>query len=579
MERLNGLGTSPGVAIGRAVLMPRSASGGVRVRVSDATVPAELERLRQAVERTREQLKAIKGRVERAAGEGHGYLFDAQMLMLDDPMLVHRAGELVRAEHLNAEWALHRAGEDLAALLGSASDVYLRERGGDVSDVVSRLKSNLHQTDWAPALTALADAAEGQVILVTDELRASVAAQMDWSRIAGFVSERGSRTQHTAILARSMRVPAVVGLQAATQQVAPGAMLVVDGTTGDVVVDPSEATLVDARARQQRHAAAERSLGELRALPAETQDGITVRLLANIERPDEVARAREYGAEGIGLYRSEFLLAGVPAEEPTEDTQYDVYRALVEQMAPEPVTIRSFDAVEHAGGRLDAVRGLRATRSAPAGLDRMRTQLRALCRAAVHGRLRLMFPQVGGVEELREARGLLEEARSDVREGGVNVPSVPVGVMIEVPSAALTADLLAAEADFLSVGTNDLVHYTLAVDRADVRASELYEPLHPAVLRMLRAIQTAAAGAARPLSICGEMASDPAMLPLLVGLGITELSMTPAAIPLAKQVLRKLVAAEARALADAVLRCGTVREIEGLLAEHARQHPAGTVKG
>ena len=572
MKRFNGLGTSPGIAIGRAILMPRSSGGGVRVRVGPEATAPELQRLETAIGRTRGQLMAIKGRVERSVGAGHAYLFDAQMLMLDDPMLVRRASELIRSEHINAEWALDRAGEDLAALLGGADDAYLREREGDVSDVVSRLRANLRQGDPAPSLAATVEALDGPGILVTDELPASVAAQLDWSRLAGFVTERGSRTQHTAILARSLRVPAVVGLRGATETITPGMRLIVDGSTGHLVVEPSEAALQDAHARLARHVAAEHSLGALRSLPAETQDGVRIGLLANLERPDEVARAREYGAEGIGLYRSEFLLPGRASSQLTEEEQYEVYSTVVERMAPEPVTIRSFDQTEAAGSApAEPLRGLRATRTNACARERLLVQLMALCRAATHGRLRVIFPLIGGLEEFREAKSLLEEARRRLRTRGTSVPEVPTGVMIEVPSAALTVDWLAREVDFFSIGTNDLVHYTLAVDRADDRVSNLYEPLHPAMLRLLRQIREAAAAHGRPVSICGEMASDPAMLPLLVGLGFTELSMTPAAIPLAKQVLRRLRAAEAEALTRAALACGTVGEIESILAKHAQQ--------
>ena len=562
MQRVTGLGSSPGIAIGRAILMPRSSGGDVCVRIARDAIPQELERLETAIGHTREQLDDIRRRVERTAGAGHAYLFDAQLLMLEDPMLVRRAEQMIRTEHINAEWALQRAGNDLGVLLGAADDAYLRERGGDVSDVVSRLRTNLRQRDPKPELSMSLEAFDSPAILVTDELPASVAAQLDWTRISGFVAERGSRTQHTSILARSLHVPAVVGLPRATETIAPGMMVIVDGSTGQVVIEPTEAARQDAMARQARYEAAERSLGALRSLPAETEDGVRVTLLANLERPEELVRAREYGAEGIGLFRSEFLMAGGSADEATEDEQYEIYRTVVERMAPEPVTIRSFDGSTGEG----TLRGLRASRASARGRERLLVQLAALCRAAAHGRLRVMFPLLASLEELREAKELLAEARRSLVKRCLSTPDVQVGVMIEVPSAAMTADLLAPEVDFFSIGTNDLVHYALAVDRADDRVSNLYEPLHPAVLRMLRQIRQAAADAHRPVAVCGEMAADPTMLPLLVGLGFTELSMTPAAIPLAKHVIRRLRASEACAMTEQALGCGTVLEIEAVLA-------------
>ena len=570
MTRLTGLGGSPGIAIGRAILL-RLGTRDVRFRLTPDAVPSELERLRLAMARTREQLQSITARVVQAAGQERGYLFEAQLLMLDDPMLGGRAVELVQTERLNAEWAMYRACDELGSILGEADDAFLRERHGDIVDLVGRVNANLHRKG-AEIARDLFHGIEGPYVLVADDLPPSVAAQLDWTRIVAFVTERGSRTHHTAILARSLGVPGVVGLRSGSEQIARGVMVVVDGTTGEVVVEPSDAVIQDAAARHDREAAAERALGDLRALPAVTRDGVQIRLTANIERPEELLRAREYGAEGIGLYRSEFLLAGGSGDAPGEDAQFEVYREMVERIAPEPVTVRTFGANQayngHAAGPRQ-LRGLRAVRTSQRARTRFVTQLRALLRAAAHGRLRIMFPLIGSLEEFREAKALLDEARIGLAGLGTTLPQVPAGVMIEVPSAALTADLLGSEVDFFSVGTNDLVHYSLAIDRTDDRLSNLYEPLHPAVLRLLRQVHRAARHHRKPLAICGEMASDPALLPLLVGLGITELSMTPAAIPLAKQVLRKLDARAARAVASGALGCTTVREIEQLLTDYA----------
>jgi phosphotransferase system enzyme I (PtsI) len=409
---------------------------------------------------------------------------------------------------------------------------------------------------------------------VADELTPSLAAQVDWTKVRGFATDAGSRTYHTAILARSLDVPAVVGLHEAVGCIRPGQMVVIDGDNHEIVLDPDEETL--ARVAQQSHDHRPAHGAEAdRRRPAATLDGVRIRLDANIEFVDDLATARYAGAEGIGLFRSEFLLTtGVPSEE----QQYEAYRRLLEGMAPGSVTVRTFDldedqlalrsadttlggswiAEEERGSR-QGLRGLRLSLTRP---ELFRTQISALLRAAPHGSLRIMFPFVSGVEQLREARKMIEDVAIELRARGQAVPPVPVGVMIEIPAAAYTADLLAREVDFFTIGTNDLIQYCLAVDRADERVSRLYEPLHPAILRVILMVRRAAARARIPVSLCGEMASDPALLTLLVGLGLREFSMTPGALGVAKQVLSELKSEELRALARRVLRLPTVDEIE-----------------
>jgi phosphotransferase system enzyme I (PtsI) len=369
-------------------------------------------------------------------------------------------------------------------------------------------------------------------------------------------------------------VPAVAGLRNASNTVMPGALLAVDGATGEVFVDPDPATLEHVRTRQQRREQYEQSLDEYRRLPPVTEDGVQIRLEANVESPDDALRAKEAGAEGIGLFRSEFLLAWGGHAALTEEIQFAAYTRLVESMAPGRVTIRTFDISEsqlpvaHPGP--DGARaplGLRGIRLSLAMEDLFQAQLRALLRAAAHGPLRIMFPFVSGVDELRDARAAVIRAAETLRASGIAVPPVPIGVMIEVPSAAVTADLLADHADFFSIGTNDLIQYCLAVDRTDERVSNLYEPLHPALVRMLRLVARAARRRGVPVSVCGEMAADPVVLTLLVGLGLTEFSMAPTAIPLAKQALRGLVASEATGVAARALRAHTATDVETLLAE------------
>jgi phosphotransferase system enzyme I (PtsI) len=581
--RLIGLGVSAGIGIGKALVLKRG-TRNLQFRVPAAQVARELERLCEARERSRAQLQQIRCRIAESVGAEHAYLFDAQLLMLDDAMLIDRAAEIIRTEQLNAASALERALGEISTLFDRAEDAYLRERKGDVGDVVGRLCMNLRGGgDPVDLFKALFNDLEGPLVLVADELTPSVIAQLDWQRLAAIVTDAGSWTYHTAILARSIHVPAVAGRQTASSIIPPGALLAVDGATGDVFVDPDQAALDHVFARQQRRAAYEQTLDGYRRLPPVTEDGVQIRLEANVESPDDAARARERGADGVGLFRSEFLLAAGGQLAVTEAAQYNASTRLINSMAPGRVTIRTFDVsegqlrMEHPGP--DAARarlGLRGVRLSLANDDVFQTQLRALLRAAVHGPLRIMFPFVSGVEELRTARAAVERAAAGLRAAGETVPHVPIGVMIEVPSAALTADLLAEHADFFSIGTNDLIQYCLAVDRTDDRVSRLYEPLHPAIIRMIRLVTRAARRRGIPVSVCGEMAADPVLLTLLVGLGLREFSMAPTAIPLAKQVLRGLHAGNAATMAARTLRAGTAADIEkALLAFLAPQEIKG----
>jgi phosphoenolpyruvate-protein phosphotransferase (PTS system enzyme I) len=568
--RLTGLGVSPGIGIGKALVLRRGARD-FRFRIPAARIEREIELLAEARARSREQLQQIRQRIAQSAGVEHAYLFDAQLLMLDDAMLIDRAVEIIRTEQLNAGSALERAFSEISALFDQGEDAYLKERQGDVGDVVGRLCMNL-RTGGDP-LEVFKDL-EGPLVLVADELTPSVIAQLDWQRFSAFLTDGGSWTYHTAILARSIQVPAVAGLRTASTVIAPGALIAVDGASGEVFVDPDPATLEHVRTRQQRREKFEQSLDEYRRLPPVTEDGVQIRLEANVESPDDAMRAREAGAEGIGLFRSEFLLAWGGHAALTEETQFAAYTRLVESMAPGRVTIRTFDVSE---GQLpvdqpdaDGARaplGLRGVRLSLAMDDVFQAQLRALLRAAAHGPLRIMFPFVSGVDELREARAAVVRAAETLRARGIGIAPVPIGVMIEVPSAAVTADLLAEHADFFSIGTNDLIQYCLAVDRTDERVSNLYEPLHPAIVRMLRLVARAARRRGIPVSVCGEMAADPIVLTLLVGLGLTEFSMAPTAVPLAKQALRGLSAAEATRMAARTLRAHTASEVEKVLAE------------
>jgi phosphoenolpyruvate-protein phosphotransferase (PTS system enzyme I) len=559
MDRLTGIGVSGGVAVGRAVILTQRTEV-MRFPIPPDRVDKEVQALHAAREQSRQQLQDISVRVAQGPGSELAALFDAQILMLDDEMLIGQAEKIIRTERVNAAWAVHRAYEGLFELFSTMEDPYLRERENDVADVAGRLRMNLRHGARGPK--ELLSQIDGPSILIADELTASLAAQLDWTRVQGFATDAGSRTYHTAILARSLKVPAIVGLHDASLRIAAGTPVVLDGTTGELVIAPTPEAIDEA----QRRAARPRRRGVTSdSGPITTTDGVRVRLEANIELLEDLEYLNEYGAEGVGLYRSEFMLSGRALESVTEDEQYRMYRSLIEQVAPRPVTIRTFDIDERQVAR-DQPRverrrtrpGLRGLRLGLANPDVLRTQLRALVRASAHGPLRIMFPFVTGVEEVREARAIL-------RDCGADPDCIKVGAMIEVPSAALAAELLAPEVDFFTIGTNDLIQYCLAVDRNDDRMSDLYEPLHPAVLRLIRLVRRAAKRHHIPVSLCGEMASDPALVGLLVGLGLTEFSMTPGAIPIVRQVVQELSAQDARRLAGHALRLATAGEIEEYL--------------
>ena len=577
MQRLEGIGVSGGVGAGRAVVLIQRAQV-LRFSISPSRIDAEIARLEDARQRSMEQLDRIQRRLP--AGD-LGSLFEAQRLMVDDPMLLPRASSIISAQRINAEWALQQVFDHLGGIFDGVEDPYLRERKGDLADVVGRIRMNL--TPGGAGFRDVLGDCEAPCVLVADELPPSIAAQLDWNKFEAFITDAGSRTYHTAILARSLHVPAVVGLHDATARIAPGTLILVDGAEGAVSIDPPPDVVHTVLAASTRRRTPMRTADELASpRPLKTADGVAIRIEANVDLLGDAAFSMEQGAEGIGLFRSELLLAGRPADELTEDMQYDVYRQLIEDVAPAAVTVRTFDidedqlaSGEHRRDTLWASAyevprsrlGLRSIRLTLKRRELLRAQLRALLRAAAHGDLRVMFPFVSGIEELREARSVLAEARHEIDARGVRSGSLQVGVMIEVPSAALTADLLAAESDFLTIGTNDLIQCCLAVDRTDERVSHLYEPLHPAILRLIRHVRRAAAKRRVPLSICGEMASDPVVLALLIGMGLVQFSMTPTAIPIARQVVQEMDARELRRVAASALQFETAPEIEQYLTQ------------
>jgi phosphotransferase system enzyme I (PtsI) len=561
--KLDGIGVSPGLAVGPALVVERETVPVFRLLVPAEAIDCEVKRLTRAVEASRAQLKAIKERLRHEVGV-HAYIFDAHLLMLEDPLLLDSAVRIIREELVNAEWALRTVSDQLHERFEGLSDEYLKERTTDLDDVLGRIQLNLGGAADAPSLARL----PGRFVIVAVDLTPSEAAELDWEHVLAIATNAGSPSHHTSILARSFGIPAVVGLQDATTRIPAGATVAVDGTHGAVVIEPGEPALAALRAGQGERRGRPRA--DARVLPCVTRDGVRVSLLGNAEFPEEAVHALEYGAEGIGLFRSEYLL-GRARRWPDEERQYEVYRRMLEQIGPHPVTVRTWDVGPEdlvPGGPTSAnpalgERALRLMRRAP---EPFQAQLRALLRAAQHGPLRLLFPFVTGPSDLRLVLDLLEETRAGLRRDGVAFAAdVPIGLMLEVPSAAITADLLAPHVQFFAVGTNDLIQYLLAVDRADPRVSSLYEPLHPAVLRTIDGVVRAAGAQGVPVSICGEMAADPMQALLLVGLGVRELSMSPAAIAGVKAAICSASASRLEPVSRASLSLATAEEIGAML--------------
>jgi len=531
-RRLHGLGVAPGIAIG-AVYLPHAEEAPV---VPEAVPPerldAEVAAFRSARLRAREELAALRARLLEEIGERFGGILDAQLLILDDPAFDAEVVHRIRIGRVSARWSIRSVLGDHARRLSAVDDLYLRERGLDLEDLRCRLQRLLRD----PVGYGLRRPSDGPWVAVAHGLGPSDAVDLARHGVVGLATDVGGRTSHTAILAQALGVPAVAGLRDISQVARAGDAVVLDGEQGEVVLWPAEATIEAATARRAAWAEREaRAAATPTVTPARTADGATIVLRANVEFPEEAGVARSFGAQGIGLYRSEFLFLTRSPELPTEEEHRTNYLALARALAPHPVVVRTLDlggekyfhdVLDRAEG--NPVLGLRGVRLCLHRPDVFRPQIRGLLRAAVEPNLRVMLPFVTAPEEIREVRRMWHEEATRLRaEGHAVREDTPLGVMVEVPAAAIAADILAREADFLSVGTNDLIQYALAVDRGNETVNYLYRPDHPGVLRLVRCVVEAAGRRGIPLSVCGEMAADPAGLPLLIGLGVRELSVQP----------------------------------------------------
>ena len=557
-----GIAASGGVAHGKILRLGSGHPEIHRREIEASEVEEELVQLRAALVETRQQIREIQKRVSSALGAKEAAIFDAHVLVLEDPTLIEEVTRAIRDDHQCAEYAVQAVAHRFSTALEGLQDPYLSERAADVRDVTQRLIVTL----VGGTSYDLAQLTE-PVILVAEDLTPSATALLDRTKVLGFATDSGGLTSHTAIMARKLRIPAVVGLGDVSRRVHSGEHALLDGHGGQLIVNPTDGTLFRFGQIRERRAALEVRLKDLRDQPAVTFDGARLVLAANIDEPAETATVRESGAEGVGLFRTEFLFLK-SSEAPDEDQQYAAYRTVAENLAPAPVVIRTLDL---GGDKLpggvpvseqNPFLGWRAIRICLSEPELFRAQLRAILRASAHGNVKLMYPMISSVDELLAANEHLDRCRAElVREGMAFNPQMEVGMMVEVPSAALIAHELAAHVDFFSLGTNDLTQYTLAVDRLNQRVASLHTPTHPAVIRLIRMTVEAAKAHGRWVGVCGETAGDPAVIPLLVGLGVDELSATPSLIPAAKFLLRRLKRSEATTMAEQALRCHKAKEV------------------
>ena len=563
-KMLRGIPVSQGVSRSRVVVLDRTRIDPAKWGILESDPAGEQDRLQASLMETRRQILAVQERLREALGAKEAQIFDAHLLVLEDPMLIEEATRFIREDLVTAEFALHKASEKYAEALGKVDDSYLSERAADIRDVAQRVLADL--MDQA-LCTGLADLTEPCVVVAHD-LTPSDTAMMDPAMVLGFATEVGSRTSHTAILARSLRIPAVLGLGEAISELHTGESVLLDGFNGFVVIDPSEQTLFEYGQLVDRQTSIEKSLEVIHDDAAETRDGHRIILSANIERAADVESVLQCGAIGVGLFRTEFLFIN-RSDLPNEEEQFAAYRKVTESLAPDPVIIRTLDLggdklLSHVNvaEEMNPFLGWRAIRLCLQEKDLFRTQLRAILRASVFGNLKIMYPMISGVEELEAANVLLDECREQLRDEGVAfAEDVEIGVMIETPSAAMIADSLARRVKFFSIGTNDLIQYALAVDRLNEKIAHLYEPTHPGILRLIKA--TVDAGQAHGIwtGICGEMAGDLAAVPLLLGLGVSELSVTPSMVPRVKMLICSIEMSEARKLAEFALDSDSPKEI------------------
>ena len=571
---LRGVAASPGVARGKILVLTDAPPTFDDRELGESEIDAEILRLERALVETRYEVQDLQRRLEEGIGTKDAAIFEVHLLILEDPVLLNESSRRIREHRQNAGSAFGAVARQYTEMLGALNDAFFRERAADIRDVTQRV---LNRLSGNPGLIRPPSLSE-PVLIVSHDLTPSMTAQLDRKCVLGFATDVGSRTSHTAILARSLNIPAVVGLHSASTQLLTGQPALIDGHTGVIYVNPTDQTLFEYGQLARRRVQIETRLAEIRDQPAVTLDGTRIILSANIELAEDATTAREAGADGVGLFRTEYLFLqgrGLPDEE----AQFVAYKTAAESLKPNPTIIRTLDI----GGdkfsphlemphEVNPSLGWRAIRFCLQERDLFRTQLRAILRASAFGNVKLMYPMVSGIDELIQANELLDSCKLELSSQGIPFdPVIEVGAMIEIPSAVLVARHLARHVQFFSIGTNDLIQYSLAIDRLNDRIAHLYEPTHPAVLRSIHLTVEAAQAAGLWVGVCGEMAGDPVLVPLLLGLGVNELSAAPASVPRIKHVIRACHLDDTRSLAQWALEQPSGLDIQKRAEAFARQ--------
>ncbi|MFH1933097.1 MAG: phosphoenolpyruvate--protein phosphotransferase [Pseudomonadota bacterium] len=563
-KALWGVAVSPGIVIGKARLVDRSkVKIFYQYLIGDDQLNREIKRFEGAARTTEDQLNAIKNGMPEQL-KGHSFILDSHLMILKDSMLHDATIQRISKEKINAEWALKKSLEEIRWAFSQVDDEYISNRVNDVENVVERVLRNL-SGDEQQSLSHINE----RVIIVAHELSPGDTSELNPSKVMGFITDVGGRTSHAAIIAQALQIPVVVGLESATKVVREGDLLIVDGNSGEVIINPDDEVIIEYQEKHLRHEKYKASIARVSHLPAVTLDGHPIVIKANMEFLEEVAAAREHGSEGIGLYRTEFLYLK-SKELPSEEELFQDYREVAELIAPEPVTIRTLDlgADKFASGHeidreANPALGLRAIRFCLKEPEIFKRQLRAILRASFYGRVQLMFPMISGLQELLDAKEILGQVKDDLDRENIEYDrSIKVGIMIEIPAAVTMAEILAQHVDFFSIGTNDLIQYALAIDRVNEQVAYMYQPFHPALIRMIRQVVNAARDAGISVSVCGEMAGDPFCVCILLSLGINELSMNARAIPIIKKIIRTISIEEVRADFKNIMRLSTAKEVQ-----------------
>jgi phosphotransferase system enzyme I (PtsI) len=569
LRKLKGIAVSSGIIIGKARLIDRS-----RVKIlyqyliSDQQVSKEVERFKDALNAAKDQIIHLKNRMPEQI-KRHSFILDSHLMIMDDSMFFNATINGILSEKINAEWALKKSVQNIESLFSQIDDPYIKERIVDVEYVAERVLRNLAGKEQE----SLYEISE-RVIIVAHELSPADTSSINIGKVMGFITDVGGRTSHAAIIAQSLKIPAVVGLESVTRQVQEGTLLIVDGNTGEVIIDPDDDLIIDYQEKQLNQEKFESSIIRLSHLPAETKDRHLISVRANIEFLEEVATAKDHGAEGIGLYRTEFHYLRSQGL-PTEDELFEDYKEVAEIIAPNPVTIRTLDL---GGDRFSSelswtketnpALGLRAIRFCLQQPKMFRSQLRAILRASAFGNIQVMFPMISGLQELLDARKMLKEVMAELDQEGVPCDrNIKVGLMIEVPSAVTVADILAKHADFFSIGTNDLIQYALAIDRVNAHVAFMYQPFHPAILRMILQVIKAAKQAGIKVALCGEMAGDPLCTSVLLAMGIDELSLNAGGIPMIKKMIRSLSLDQAKTDLRKIMKLDTASQVREFIVK------------